>query len=100
MGSESKDVYSHKNPFKFLTSSLEWNRFEYSNAYILVTGNITVVRASNNTKVAHHSENVERNKWDFYWWREHVNKVMSLYNLIEYNDNYSDNYHCIQSNCT
>ena len=39
--SESKDNYSHKNPVKFLTSSLESNLCYYSDAYILVTGNIT-----------------------------------------------------------
>ena len=41
---ESKDNYSHKNPIKFLTSSLESNLCDYSDAYILVTGNITVTR--------------------------------------------------------
>ena len=42
--SESKGNYSHKNPIIFLTSSLESNLFDYSDAYILVTGNITVTR--------------------------------------------------------
>ena len=39
--SESKGNYSHENPIKFLTSSLESNLCYYSDAYILVTGNIT-----------------------------------------------------------
>ena len=39
--SESKSNYSHENPIKFLTSSLEPNLCDYSSAYILVTGNIT-----------------------------------------------------------
>ena len=42
--SESKGVYSHENPIKFLTSSLESSLCDYSDAYILVTGNITVTR--------------------------------------------------------
>ena len=39
--SESKGNYSHENEIKFLTSSLESNLCDYSDAYILVTGNIT-----------------------------------------------------------
>ena len=50
--SESKYVYSHGNQIKVLTSSLESSLCEYSDAYILVTGNIAVVGANNNTKVA------------------------------------------------
>ena len=41
---ESKGNYSHENPIKFLTSSLESSLCDYSNAYILVTRNITVTR--------------------------------------------------------
>ena len=40
--SESKGNYSHENQIKFLTSSLESNLCDYSDTYILVTGNITV----------------------------------------------------------
>ena len=50
--SESKGVYSHKSPIKFLTNSLESRICDYSDAYVLVTGSITVVGADNNTKVA------------------------------------------------
>ena len=50
--SESKGNYSHENPIKFLTSSLESSLCDYSDAYILVTGNITVVGGNANTKVA------------------------------------------------
>ena len=35
--SESKGNYSHENPIRFLTSSLESNLCDYSDAYILVT---------------------------------------------------------------
>ena len=43
--------YSHKNPIKFLTSSLESNLCDYSNAYILVTGNITATPNNAATQV-------------------------------------------------
>ena len=42
--SESKGNYSHENPIKFLTNSLESSLCDYSDVYILVTGNITVTR--------------------------------------------------------
>ena len=41
---ESKGNYSHENPIKFLTNSLESSLCDYSDAHILVTGNITVTR--------------------------------------------------------
>ena len=50
--SESKYVYSHGNQIKVLTSSLESSLCDYSDAYILVTGNIAVIGANHNTKVA------------------------------------------------
>ena len=42
--SESKGSYSHHDPIKFLTKSIESSICDYSDAYILVTGNITVTR--------------------------------------------------------
>ena len=48
--SESKGVYSHENPIKFLTSLLESSLWDYSNAYVLVTGNIAVEGADINAK--------------------------------------------------
>ena len=50
--SESKGNYSHENPIKFLTNSLESNLCDYSDAYILVTGNINITSGDDNTKVA------------------------------------------------
>ena len=44
--------YSQENPIKFLTSSIESSLCDYSDAYVLVTGNIAVAGADNNTKVA------------------------------------------------
>ena len=39
---ESKGNYSHHNPIKFLTKSIESSICDYSDAYILVTGDINV----------------------------------------------------------
>ena len=50
--SESKGNYLHENPIKFLTNSLESSLCDYSDAYILVTGNTAAVGADNNKKVA------------------------------------------------
>ena len=49
---ESKGNYSHKNPIKFLTSLLESSLCDYSDAFMLVTGNITATGGNNNTKAA------------------------------------------------
>ena len=38
--SESKGNFSHENPIKFLTNSLESSLCNYSDAYILVTGDL------------------------------------------------------------
>ena len=50
--SESKSNYLPNNDVKFLTSSLESSLCDYSDAYILVTGNINVTGGDANTKVA------------------------------------------------
>ena len=49
--SESNSNYSHHNPIKFLTKSIESSLCDYSDAYVLVTGNINVTGGNNNTKV-------------------------------------------------
>ena len=97
--SELKGVYSHENPIKFLTSSLESILCDYSDAYVLVTGNITVVGASN-TKVAFKNCSPFREcraeiNETFIDETEHINIAMSMYNLIEYSENYSDHSGCL-----
>ena len=93
--SESKGVYSHEDEIKFLTSSLESSLCDYSDAYILVTGNINVTGGDNNTKVAFKNCapfkkcRTEINE-TFVDDAEHINIAMPMYNLIEYSDNYSD----------
>ena len=92
--SESKGKYSDKNPINFLTSSLESNLCDYSDAYILVTGNITATPNNAATQV------VFKNCVPFEKCRTEINETfideedfinitMSMYNLIEYNANYS-----------
>ena len=62
--SEAKGNYLPNNEVKFLTSSLESSLCDYSDAYILVKGNITVTGGNANTKVVfkivHHSKNAEQ----------------------------------------
>ena len=50
--SETKGNYSTDEEIKFLTRSIESSLCDYSDAYILVTGNITVAGSDDNTKVA------------------------------------------------
>ena len=93
--SESKGNYSHENPIKFLTSSLESSLCDYSDAYILVTGNINVTGGDANTKVAFKNCapfkdcRTEIND-TFVDYANFINITMPMYNLIEYSDNYSD----------
>ena len=93
--SESKGVYSHEDEIKFLTSSLESSLCDYSDAYILVTGNINVTGGDANTKVAFKNCapfkkcRTEINE-TFVDDAEHINIAMPMYNLIEYSNNYSD----------
>ena len=93
--SESKGNYSHENPIKFLASSLESNLCDYSDAYILVTGNINVTGGDANTKVAFKNCapfkdcRTEIND-TFVDYADFINITMPMYNLIEYSDNYSD----------
>ena len=93
--SESKGNYSHQNPIRFLINSLESSLCDYSDAYILVTGDIAVTDGNNNTKVAF------KNCAPFEKCRTEINETfvdeadiinitIPVYNLIEYSDNYSD----------
>ena len=93
--SESKGNYLPGSRIKFLTSSLESSLCDYSDAYILVTGNITATPNNAATQV------VFKNCAPFEKCRteinetfvddaQHINIAMPMYNLIEYSDNYSD----------
>ena len=91
--SESKSNYSQENPIKFLTRSLESSLCNYSDAYILVTGNTAIAGA--NTKVTFKNFALFRKcrteiNDTFVDEAEHINIAMPWYNLIKYKDEYSD----------
>ena len=91
--SESKGNYSHENPIKYLTKSIESSLCDYSGAYILVTGNINVVGGDNNKNLAlkncapFKKYRTERNE-TFVDDAEHISIVIPTYNLIEYRNIY------------
>ena len=110
IGSETTGKYSHHNPIRFLTKSIESSLCDYSDAQILVTGDIAVTRtiaaASNNllqikqslvsaTEVAFKNCapfkdcRTEIND-TFVDYVDFINTAIPVYNLIEYSDNYSD----------
>ena len=107
---ESKGNYSHENPIKFLTSSLESNLCDCSDAYILVTGSITVARTitaaaddkPQRKKPLNAATQVVFKNWapfedcrteindTFVGYANFRNITMPIHNLIEYSDNYSN----------
>ena len=93
--SKTTGAYSHNDEIIFLTNLLESSLCDYSDAYILVTGNINVTGGNANTKVAFENcapfkeRKTEINK-TFFHKTEHINIAMPMYNLIEYSDHYSD----------
>ena len=112
--SETKGIYSSDNEIKFLTKSTESSLCDYSDAYILVTRNITVTklvaaiagscagtqpqrkqRLTAATRVAYKNcapfKNCRTEINDtFVDYADFINIAMPMYNLIKYNDNYSD----------
>ena len=93
--SGSNSNYSQNDEIKFLTRSIESSLCDYSDAYILVTGNITATPINVATQVV--SKNcppfekcrTEINE-TFIDEATHINITMPMYNLIEYSDTYSD----------
>ena len=91
---KSKGNYSHHNPVKFLTKSIESSLWDYSDACILVTRNINVTGGDANTKVAFKNcapfkdcrTKINDTFVDF---ADFINITMPMYNLIGYSDNYS-----------
>ena len=70
--SESKGNYLPDNEIKFLTNPIESNLCDYSDACILVAGNVTDAGGNANTKVAFKNcapfkECRKKNKWNFCW---------------------------------
>ena len=93
--SESKGNYSKDEEIKFLTRSIESSLCDYSDAYILVTGNITATPNNAATQVVFKNCapfkdcRTEIND-TFVDYADFINIAMPMYNLIEYSDNYSD----------
>ena len=92
--SESKGNYSQENPIKFLTSSLESSLCDYSDAYILVTRNITATPNNAATEVVFKNCALfEKCKTEinetFIDETVFINITMPMFNLIEYSANYS-----------
>ena len=79
---------------KFQTETIKSSLYDYSDAFILVTVNITV-NAANDTDVAFKNcapfSTCKTVINDVFVDRaEHIYIAMPMYNLIEYSDNYSD----------
>ena len=100
---EIKGSYSHHDAIKFLTGSLESSLCDYSNPYILVTGDIAVKRSNAaDIELAAATKVAFKNCAPFKDCRTEIsetfvdheyfiNIAMPMYSLIEYSDNYSDN---------
>ena len=95
--SESKGSYSHENPIKFLTKSIESGLCDYFDAYILVTGDIAVKKrnndSTNNIDITQATQVVFKNCAPFNICRIEINEnfgdeadfiniAMPMYNLI------------------
>ena len=94
INSESKDNYSHEKPIKLLTNSLESSLCDYSDAYILVTRNITATPNAATQVLFKNYAPFEKCKAEinetFIDEANFTNIAIPMYNLIEYSDNYSD----------
>ena len=113
---ESKTTggYSHHEPMKFITGSIESSLCEYSDAYILVTGDITVTRTIAVPAGSPAGTQPQRKQGltavtsvvfkncapskkcrteinvTFVDEADFINITMPMYNLIKHSDNYSD----------
>ena len=85
----------NSSTIKFETKVIKPNLCDYSDAYSLVTGNITATGGNTNTKLAFkncapfrrcvtdiNDEHVETT--------ENLDIILPMYNLLEYSDNYGD----------
>ena len=99
---ESREIYAVNKQIKFKTSMLRSSLCDYSDAYILVKGNISV----NNTAGANADANNTNKKVIFKYCApftdsiskinntqvdnaKDIDTVMPMYDLIEYSNNYS-----------
>ena len=92
--SNNKRKCKQGDAIKFETETFKSSSCDYSDAFILVFGNITV-NADINTDVtfkncAPFSTCIAKINDVFVDKASHIYTAMPMYNLIEYNDNYSD----------
>ena len=98
--SESKGNFSHHDSIKVLTKSIESSLCDYSDAYILVTGNITAIPNNAVTQVVFKNCvpfkdcRTEIND-TFVDYADFINITMPMFNLIEYRDNHSNTSGCL-----
>ena len=90
----AKLKYKQSDTIKFETETIKSSLCDYSDAFILVTGNITVA-ANNDTdfvfkNCAPFSACTTEINDTFVDKSKHIYIVMPMYNLIEYSDNFSD----------
>ena len=91
---KAMEGYKNGTAIKFETKIITSNLCDYSDAYILVTGDITATGGGADTKVAFKNcapftkciTNINDEHVDG---ADNLDIIMSMYNLIEYND-YSD----------
>ena len=91
----TKGKYKQGDSIKFETETIKSSHCDYSDAFILVTENITG-NAGNNTDVAFKncapfSTCTTKINDIFVDEANHIYIAMPMYNLIEYSNNYSDN---------
>ena len=92
--SESNGNYSKDEEIKFLSRSIESSLCVHSDAYILVTGDITARPNAVTQVVFKNCAPFEKCRTEindtFIDEADFINIAMPMYNLIEYSDNYSD----------
>ena len=99
---ESKGNYSEDDQIKFLARSTESCLCDYSDAYILVTGNIAAAPNNEATQAVFKNcallkdYRTEIND-NFVDYANFINIAIPMYNLTEYSDNYSDTSGCLWS---
>ena len=76
---------------KFETKVVKPNLCDYSDAYILVTGDIKVAEVAFKN-CAPFTRCVTHINYEHVETAEYLNLIMPMYNLIEYSDNYADSY--------
>ena len=102
---ESRGTYNANSEIKFKTAMLKSCLYDYSDAYILVKGTITVDDTSAAGAAANNTNKkvTFKNCAPFTNWISKINNtqidnakdidiVMPMYNLIEYSNNYSKTY--------